>query len=450
MLVLAGVLGGDDGHRPVAERKDLRVEGVGADGALRGELAEGRAHDEELVAQAAAQVVDEARVVGERELVQHEEAPRAHRHDVGVERAGVDAVGVLLREEAHAGVEAVEAREGLARLARLARRVAPRAGEGAPRRAPPREDVGRPARRDEPRVVGRAFVGELPAAGQRLVHGEPRLVGEDGAKDARRRRRLDGAVEHLLEVRRREMDAAVACVARRRDGGGVRGPHRRRARADAEVEAVARRGGCDDLLVLPREPQTPERREARPVVRRQHRLRDAEPYHEAHLLEPLPRRRPRVGHLPAVRRARDVPRAQPAVVVRGPHQPVELDLPKHAALLIPSFWARCTPAVTHRRESRQGATTAKVDWVLTHCERLGPARTLFSASTQPKKTWRSWRPGGPPFCGAQGVFRGSGAPYIGRGSGSGVVRVSLGRMPARSPMTTSFSSAKTVSLPKNV
>ena len=38
----------------------------------------------------------------------------------------------------------------------------------------------------------------------------------------------------------------------------------------------------------------------------------------------------------------------------------------------------------------------------------------------------------------------------GEAGGSGVVSESLGRMPARSPMTTSSSSAKTVSLPKNV
>lgn len=49
-----------------------------------------------------------------------------------------------------------------------------------------------------------------------------------------------------------------------------------------------------------------------------------------------------------------------------------------------------------------------------------------------------------------GVCTGSGAPYTGRGGGSGVVSESSGRMPARSPRTTSFSSAKTVSLPKNV
>ncbi len=142
--------------------------------------------------------------------MEHEEPLVADGEHVGVEGARVDPVGVLLREEAARRVEAVQAREGLARLERLARGVAARPGERRPRRdGPTRRGAPRPRRRDEARVVGGPFVGELPAAGEGVVHDEARRVGEDGAEDARRRRRLDRAVEHLLEVRGREVHAPV-------------------------------------------------------------------------------------------------------------------------------------------------------------------------------------------------------------------------------------------------
>ncbi len=114
-----------------------------------------------------------------------------------------------------------------------------------------------PARREETKAAGRALVGELRAPGERVVHDEARLVGEDRAKDAGRRRRLDGPVEHLAQIGDGQMHAPVGRVARRRDGGRVGHPHRGGARAEAEQEPVARARGGDHFFVAPPEAQAP-------------------------------------------------------------------------------------------------------------------------------------------------------------------------------------------------
>ena len=51
-----------------------------------------------------------------------------------------------------------------------------------------------------------------------------------------------------------------------------------------------------------------------------------------------------------------------------------------------------------RRHERQGW-----DWVCPRCERLAGARRPVSPRGKPTSSWRSWRPGGPPFCGGQRV-----------------------------------------------
>jgi hypothetical protein len=175
-------------------------------------------------------------------------------------------------------------------------------------------------------VIRRAFVGELPAPGQRIVNDEAALVGEDDAQNARGCRGLDGSVEHLLEVGGRQMDATVGCIRRWRHGRRVRHPHGRRARARAQREPVSGGRGGDDLFVGPVETEPAQRGEAGAIVRRQHRLGDSQIAHEAHLCEALLRRGARIRDLPRVGRAGDVPGAQPGVIVCRSDQAVELDL----------------------------------------------------------------------------------------------------------------------------
>ena len=150
-------------------------------------------------------------------LVAKKHAAVAHRDHVVVEHAGVDRVRMLLRENGAGRVEAMVPRDRLARFPRLPRRILARTTDrrivgGA---AVDEElDAGRPSGAGEARVVRRAFVAELRCRGQRVMHHERARVGEDRAQDARRRRRLDRAMEMRHEIRRREVDAAVRRVGR--------------------------------------------------------------------------------------------------------------------------------------------------------------------------------------------------------------------------------------------
>ena len=205
-------------------------------------------------------------------------------------------VGVLLREEAPRRVEPVQAREGVAGLARLPGRI-----RGAGRRRRPsalRPQAKRcAAPRDVSRrdVVGGALVGELSAAGQRIVHDEARRVGEDGAQHARRR----------LGPRWRGGTSAggwpgVRCTrpsAASREGATVAAfavhmadaLEQRRRKNPSPAAAAA--------MTSSSLPSKPSRRSVARLGRScggQHRLRHAEVAHEAHLGEPLARGRARV------------------------------------------------------------------------------------------------------------------------------------------------------------
>src|SRR5690606_42010540 len=67
------------------------------------------------------QLLEQRPVLAEGPLVQHQEAPVAHRQHVGVERAAVDARRILLGEERLGPGQPVQPRQGLARLPRLPR-----------------------------------------------------------------------------------------------------------------------------------------------------------------------------------------------------------------------------------------------------------------------------------------------------------------------------------------
>src|SRR5262249_40229638 len=74
------------------------------------------------------------------------------------------------------------------------------------------------------------------------------------------------------------------------------------------------------------EAELPEDAQARPRLRRQDRLPDAETVHEAHLPEALQRRAPRIRYLPFVGRARHVAEGEPRVVVGRPGEAIEVVL----------------------------------------------------------------------------------------------------------------------------
>ena len=253
-----------------------------------------------------------------------------------MERSAIDPVRMLLGKAARGGCQRVQARDRDARFASLTGREALRANAASPRETAPREQVEGAVPRCEAGVVCGPFIGEMPASGQRIMDGEHLRVGEDRAQDRRRRRRLYRAVEHLLEVGRGEVNLPVGRVSRRRHGRGVRRPHRRRtARQTQEEPVVRRRGRGDHRLIGAGEADAPERGEARSIVRREDRLEHAEIVNEAHLREPLERCRSRVRRLPAVARARDVPRREPAIVVRGADETVELGFAHTPRLLLP-------------------------------------------------------------------------------------------------------------------
>ena len=174
-------------------------------------------------------------------------------------------------------------------------------------------------------------------ARQRIVHLEPALVGKNRAQHVGGRLRLQRAVEHGCQIRGDQVQPPVAGVGGRHAGRRVRRPHRRRAGADPQqviAQLVIARRPDDDLLVAAAKPEPPQRAQRGPFVRRQQPLPDAERGHEPHLLQPLQRRRPRIGRLSGVRERGDVARRETRVVVRRPHQPVEVVFPRGHRLSI--------------------------------------------------------------------------------------------------------------------
>jgi hypothetical protein len=77
----------------------------------------------------------------------------------------------------------------------------------------------------EPHVIGRALVRKSAVGGERRVHAEMRFVGEDRAQRPRRRVRLQRAMQHGVQVSRREVHAAIGAIGAGADSGGVGGPH---------------------------------------------------------------------------------------------------------------------------------------------------------------------------------------------------------------------------------
>ena len=81
--------------------------------------------------------------------------------------------------------------------------------------------------------------------------------------------------------------------------------------AASSVRRVAR-GAREDVGVAAGEAERAQRGDVRPLVRRQHRLREAARGERAHLGEPLQRRFARIRDEPRVRSAARLPRASPA------------------------------------------------------------------------------------------------------------------------------------------
>src|SRR5260370_42249003 len=86
----------------------------------------------------------------------------------------------------------------------------------------------------KPQVVGRAFVGELAATRQWIVHREAMLISEDRSQDPMGGLGLDCAMEHLLKIRWRDVHPPIRGIGRRRAGRCIRGPHCRSARGEAQ------------------------------------------------------------------------------------------------------------------------------------------------------------------------------------------------------------------------
>ncbi len=329
VAVLAAFLRHDEHLRAVRARQQLAVEQVRrhrvvhAHGGL-GHLDHVQARTA-CVERSGQRVVDRL-LVDERALVREQRVAVADRDHVVVEHARVDHVRILLRIDRRFFGEAVAMRDRAARLEGLARREALRLGPAAVFRAAVHEELD--ARLAvfgaEARVVRRAFVAECRRAGQRFVHREMRGIGEQRRQRAARRFVLDRTMQLAAQVRRREVHAAVARVGRRADGGRVRGPHRRcRARRGEQFGRLFR-GLRDHVRVLAGEAELSQQAQRRPLLRRQHALREAEIRELLHLAQPLFRGGLRVrGRLLVVER-RHVAERQPGVVVGRADEPVEI------------------------------------------------------------------------------------------------------------------------------
>ena len=174
------------------------------------------------------------------------------------------------------------------------------------------------------RMVRGPLVAERRCACERLVHREVRGIGEQRRERPARRFVLDRAMQLAAQVGRREVHTAVAGVGRRADGRRVRGPHRRcRARRGEQFGRLLR-GLRDHVRVLAGEAQLAQQAQRRPLLRRQHALREAEIRELLHLAQPLLRGRLRVrGRLLVVER-RHVAERQPGVVVGRADESVEI------------------------------------------------------------------------------------------------------------------------------
>ena len=205
-------------------------------------------------------------------------------------------------------------------------------------------------------MVGGPFVGELGAAGERVVHRESGRVREDGAQHARGGVGFDHAVEHRGQVRRDQMQPAICAVGGWHGGGGVRGPHRGGAGAQPEQMAVARGGRGEDLLVAAAEPELAQSAHPGTLVRGKHRLAHAERGDQPHLRKALQSGAPGIGGLAGVGERGDVSGRQPRVVVRRADDSVEVDLGHGGCLYRPGTLDSLAPP------RRRASTRSRSRW----------------------------------------------------------------------------------------
>ncbi len=174
--------GRDDRHLAARQGDDLRIERVAPDGLARREFRLLREDDVKRLPESPPELGDEVAMMRERMLVEHEKALVRDGEHIGVERALIDPVTVLLPGEHHGFRKRVAARHRGARFARLSSwKEAPVRVRIEPR-ATPREQVYDSRIRCEPRVISGALVGKVRAGGERFVNREAPLVGEDRAE----------------------------------------------------------------------------------------------------------------------------------------------------------------------------------------------------------------------------------------------------------------------------
>lgn len=153
---------------------------------------------------------------------------------------------------------------------------------------------------------------------------EVAIVGEDGAEDAPGGRGFQVAVEAGLQVGRREVHAAITAVTRRRDGGGVGGPHAGGGTHRAQQLRSLLAGRLQHLGVAAGEAEVAQCAEVRALLRQQNPLCIPQIRQRLHLVEALQRGFAWVGGQPAVAHRGHVAMRQAGVVVVGPTRPSKL------------------------------------------------------------------------------------------------------------------------------
>ena len=166
-----------------------------------------------------------------------------------------------------------------------------------------------------------------------------------------------------MQVRRSNVQTSVGSIARGSDGRGVGGPHRRRARHQANEKLRVPAGAREHLLVAAREAEPSQRPQARPIVRRQHPLPAAKAVYVAHFSETLERREARVRRVALVGHAGHISVTEPAIVVRRADDAVEVVLapPARALHHAPSSRAApSTPAESPSKCRRMGVSSSSL------------------------------------------------------------------------------------------
>ena len=109
-------------------------------------------------------------------------------------------------------------------------------------------------------------------------------------------------------------------------------------------------GGGAHLGIAPAEPHRAQETRIGAIERRQETLRQPERQGEAHLRQPLQRRRARAALGPGIRRAGEVAEAQRGVIMGRPDQAVEVDLSDHPhkpSAIVPSTTSASRLATGH-------------------------------------------------------------------------------------------------------